>query len=77
MSEGMPSHLKHKFLRVVGELNSLLVELRRTVPDANYYLDGGGGLHIMNGESHDERQRPRQDRILATAHLARAGGGDW
>jgi hypothetical protein len=34
-------------------------------------------LNLMSGPSHDEKDRPRQDRIVAHEWLRGAGGGDW
>jgi hypothetical protein len=52
-------------------------DLRKLV-DAGWflYLDGGGNLHVMTGESHDEGGQPRQDRIV-DSETCGAGGGDW
>lgn len=34
-------------------------------------------LHLMSGPSHDEKLRPRQDRVRESVTIPRAGGGDW
>lgn len=64
------------FRRSIDTLNRVLDVVRIRHPDASYYL-AMSDLHLMSGPSHDEQDGARQDRILATGTLARAGGGDW
>ena len=42
------------------------------------YLDGSGGMNLMNGPSHGEglSAAPRQDRVLERETCG-ATGGDW
>jgi len=66
------------FRRLVTGLNSLLVEVKRDHPDAQWYLDGTCNLCLMSGNTWDDTHRlPRQDRILASEKLQHAYGGDW
>lgn len=65
-----------RFRRLVGSLNTLRTELQRTIPGANYYLDDDN-FCLLSGLSHDERDRPRQDRIIEVVRLAGSGGGGW
>ena len=69
---------QQKFLKLVQGLNDLLVDIRKTTPNANYYL-AEDTLNILSGESHEGQycEILRQDRVMIGARLARSGGGDW
>lgn len=69
--------LQRELAEAVGRLNVLLAKVRRTKPSATYYLTPGA-LHVVDGPSHEMHTgRARREAVLATAHVARAGGGDW
>ena len=69
---------QQKFLKLVQGLNDLLVDIRKTTPNANYYL-AEDRLHILSDESHDDDHYERmcQDRSMIMMRLLHSGGGDW
>ena len=69
---------QQKFLKLVQGLNDLLVDIRKTTPNANYYL-AEDSLNILSGESHDGRNSEvkRQDRVMVYERSLHSGGGDW
>lgn len=66
-----------KFLRLVRGLNDLLREVRETIPEANYYMEGEAGLYMLSGDSHDDAGRARNDRVLINGPMPHASGGAW
>lgn len=70
---------KRKFIKLVKGLNDLLAEVRKDIPEANYYLQEDE-LHLMSGPSHDNRgfkDIARPDRSLLSETLFYSGGGGW
>jgi hypothetical protein len=74
----MTAQQKQKFIKLVKSLNSLLEEVRKVTPNANYYL-AEDTLNILSGESHEGKFGliKRQDRIMIGECLVHSGGGDW
>lgn len=78
--------LRRKFLRACGNLNEIVNELRRTdYPQACLYLTPGT-MHLMAGPTHDETtsfyfgtspDEGHPERILESAEIPSASGGDW
>lgn len=68
---------RRRFDRLIKGLNDLLIEVRETIPTANYYMEGESGLHMLSGDSHDDHGKQRQDRILASGYMPHASGGAW
>lgn len=60
--------------RKFGRACKALYELAQ---DGFYIYLGEDTLYLMNGESHDLDGKARQDRILTSYRIPRAGGGDW
>lgn len=66
------------FRRAVRALNDTIVRVRRYIPEAQYYLDAGGGLNLLSGDHHEGRAADaRRDRVLDEARISFADGGDW
>lgn len=63
------------FRRHVDGLNRLIEQVRKRIPDAQYYLESED-LHLMSGPSHEDGEG-RQDRILYTVRLEHSDGGAW
>lgn len=58
-------------------LNLLIANVRRTFPDAQYYLSATN-FHLMLGVTHEgPGERAQQQRIATSDPLDTAGGGDW
>jgi len=68
---------KARMDRLVNELNTLLEEVRKVHPNANWYLEDSGNLNLMSDESHDSSGRARKDHVLHHSNLKNAGGGGW
>ena len=80
MTEGLPEITPaqlRRFKRLVKGLNDLLSEVRETVPRANYYMEGEAGLYLLSEDSHDERGKQRQDRVMANECMPNSSGGAW
>jgi hypothetical protein len=75
-NETLTAEQEKRFEKLVRGLNELLVEIRKTHPEANYYLQEDT-LHVMSGPSHDARDRAQQDCIMASIIVPNAGGGGW
>ena len=67
---------QQKFLKLVQGLNDLLVDIRKTTPNANYYL-ADDSFHLLSGPSHDDDGFLCQDSSMISAHLKYSGGGGW
>lgn len=66
-----------RFTRCMNELNALIADIRKTHPEANYYLEEGSML-ILSGPSHDgPTLRPHKERKMALHQLHYSGGGAW
>lgn len=66
-----------RFRAAVRELNSVLEEVRKKHPDANYYVTVSS-INLMKGPSHGGRDcRPIQSNVIANEIMPRTGGGDW
>lgn len=66
--------------RAAKLLNKILADAQKEYPEAEWYVAGSSNnLHLLSGPSHDGRsgQRPRQDRVIATAQVVTIDGGDW
>ena len=74
----MTAQQKQKFIKLVKSLNSLLEEVRKVTPNANYYL-AEDTLNILSDESHEGHlsEIKRQDRVMVYERLLHSGGGDW
>lgn len=69
---------RRRFVRLVGSLSKLMEEIHEELPDARYYLDGTGNLHLMVGNTHDGiLAASNQKRIAVSAPLLGGHGGDW
>lgn len=69
-------NIQKELSKRVKSLNDLFNEVKKIYPDAEYYL-ANDSLHLLSGPSHDDNEKPRQERILATSTLFNSGGGDW
>jgi len=68
---------KKRFIKLVEGLNDLLEEVRKTEPQANYYLEEDS-LHLMKGESHTSgRGVAQRDNSVVSVLLSHSGGGAW
>jgi hypothetical protein len=76
MSEISERHIA-RFRRIARQMASLLKEIRETCPEANLYLEDSGNWNLMTGDSHDEKERQRQDRVVAYELVPHSGGGAW
>jgi hypothetical protein len=66
-----------RFEYAVEELNSIMDELRKDYPKANYYLDDDN-LNLMKGPSHEGHSaKPKKERVICGLHLKHSGGGGW
>lgn len=72
----MTAQQKQKFIKLVKSLNSLLEEVRKVTPNANYYL-ADDSFHLLSGASHNEDEVLCLDRSMISAHLKHSGGGGW
>lgn len=66
-----------RFRKLVQGLNDLLREVRETIPEANYYMEGEAGLYMLSGDSHNDRGRAQPDRVLINGPMSHASGGAW
>ena len=71
--------LKHQdqFVRIAGRMAKLLEEIREYCPEANMYLEDSGNWNLLTGDSHDDRDEPRQDRIAVFTIVPHSSGGAW
>lgn len=58
-------------------MKNLLADVKKEHPNAMYYVDGTSNLNLMSDNPHDERERPRHDRVLASTNIPGLDGGDW
>lgn len=65
-----------KLSRYIANLNNLLDEVKQEFPDAEFYL-ANDMFHLMSGPSHDDNEKPHQERSIACATIYSCGGGDW
>ena len=74
----MPVSKAHiaRFKKACAELNAVLTEVRRTNPEANYYL-AEDSLHLMKGESHDMEGRAQMFHSVESVRIRHSGGGAW
>lgn len=76
MAELKPQH-ERRFSRIARSMEKLLLDVREYIPDANLYLEDQGNWNLLSGDSHDERGRMRQDRVMAWEPVRFTGGGGW
>jgi len=68
-----------KIEKAVEALN----EVRREVQSKNqgnyinWYLEDNDNLLLMSDESHDEKGKHREDRVILHSYLNNASGGGW
>ena len=51
--------------------------LRKLAKEGFYLYMEDDNLNLMDGPSHEGNGVPQHDRVIATEHLPRAGGGAW
>lgn len=69
---------KAKIKRAIKSLNDAILEIRGDHPEANYYLEDSGNLHIMPRDAHDDDTgRDRQDESMLLLNLYFSSGGAW
>lgn len=63
----------------VKMLNEVRQELDRENPghNVNWYLEDSSNLNLMDGDSHDDAQRPMRNRIIGSFIFWNASGGGW
>lgn len=63
----------------INELNAVMKEIKKYIPEANYYLEDTANFMVLSGDSHDDDRNctARQDRVLQHDYLMHAGGGAW
>lgn len=67
-----------KIKRALKALEDVRQEVAsETGGDIQWYLEDCGNLCLMNGNSHDENQNPRQDAIIEIFNMKSASGGAW
>ena len=67
---------KRKFMTLCKKLNTLLEEIQKTEPEANYYL-AADTLNLMKGPSHDNECRALRSNVVVGVVIPNSGGGDW
>ena len=74
-----PNHIK-KFKKICKDLNSLISQIQKYNPEANYYL-ANDWLNLMKGPSHDNSNPMRieesHDNVVEAIRIKSADGGDW
>ena len=67
-----------RFRRLVASLNTLLEDIRKDFPDANYYA-ASYKLHLMLGPPHTDEKRTgdNQDYVAVEKEMPSLDGGDW
>lgn len=65
-----------RFERAIRQIDKILVDCKKELPDCNVYLDGGGNMCLMDG-SREIGEFDVKDTILAQEHIRDCGGGDW
>lgn len=68
---------RRDFAKAVNLLNATIARIREYIPDANLYIEDANNFNLLTGDSHDERDRARQDRIALDAIVWHSGGGGW
>lgn len=65
--------------RAINLLNKVRQEIQLENPDydINWYLEDCGNLCLLENPSHDDTQKPRQDRVIEDRHLVESSGGAW
>lgn len=71
----LPS-IRRRFKHIDKALVTLLADVRKEFPDAQYYT-ASGGFHLMLGSSHSERQLIGQQQLIALSGRASIGDGDF
>jgi hypothetical protein len=71
-----PSHVT-RFRKLARDMAKLLSEIRRYCPEANLYLEDAGNWNLLTGDSHDENDKMRQDRLVTCVYVPHSGGGGW
>jgi|WetSurMetagenome_2_1015567.scaffolds.fasta_scaffold884152_2 hypothetical protein len=74
-------HIK-RFTALIGDLNTLIAQIRKYCPEANYYLQEDT-MCLMTGPSHDDARLQGSlggactDRVVAMVRMPHADGGAW
>lgn len=68
---------QRRFRQICDALTILIEDVRKKIPEANLYIEGDGDFNILCGDSHDEGNKARQDRVLASHYVPYFGGGGW
>ncbi len=68
-----------KIEKAVEALNEVQRQVQSKNQDnyINWYLEGNDNLLLMSGNSHDEENKPREDRVILHSYLNHASGGGW
>lgn len=67
---------KRRFNKACKELIKLLKEVNQNFPDAEYFVEGESGLHLILGSSHDGSVGySKKNRIALSSSGLNIGGG--
>ena len=64
------------FRNIAKKLAAFSRDISDRYPGAQLYLEEDT-LHLLSGDSHDDNGRARQDRIIESVWIPKAGGGAW
>tara|TARA_R110001599_G_scaffold287356_2_gene489905 strand:+ start:4076 stop:4330 length:255 start_codon:yes stop_codon:yes gene_type:complete len=73
--------LKHErqIKAAIKKLNDTMIEVRKYIPDAMYYLEDGSNFNILSGPSHTVGggEQPLHENVILVLDLRHAECGGW
>ena len=69
--------LHNKITKAVNTLNKIMMEVRETYPEANWYLEDSANLNLLVGDSHKDNGEPNFHNVIDTWDLWCSSGGGW
>lgn len=76
MAELQAKHEK-QIKAAIEKLNKTMIEIKKYMPEAMYYLENGSNFNVLSGDSHDKRDQPNYDNIIVSFNLSFADCGGW
>ena len=61
----------------INKLNRTMVEIRKYIPEAGYYVENGTNFNVLSGDSHDRNHNAQQENMLLELQLHYSECGGW
>lgn len=68
-----------EFSKLIKGLNKLRKDVEKSNKGSSiyWYFESGGGLNLMEGESHDKNGEPNHDNVIEREYLDKSRCGGW